>query len=178
MVERAETVQVPLHTRRWRPKGPKKITWMKSLHGVLHGGLWIRFHVNPTQILGDHDFLNIFSKKTNCMAYSITSSRVYSKHIQISSSSSLELVEFETSYIKPNPPLVFSPLKYGLVPHMVHSHFTLCLRVHDYLERLSQHTWYNLWMRVKGPHHYKVAALGSCVSSGGHFTILCVNMCV
>jgi hypothetical protein len=33
-----------LHTRRWRPKGPKKNLWMKSLHGVLHGGLWIRVH--------------------------------------------------------------------------------------------------------------------------------------
>ena len=36
-----------LHTRRWRPKGPKKSSWMKSLHGVLHGGLWIRFHGLP-----------------------------------------------------------------------------------------------------------------------------------
>ena len=26
-----------LHTRRWRPRGPKKSLWMKSLHGVLHG---------------------------------------------------------------------------------------------------------------------------------------------
>ena len=26
-----------------------------------------------------------------------------------------------------------------------------------------QHPWYGLWMRVKGPHHYKVIALGSCV---------------
>ena len=32
-----------LHTWRWRPKGPKKTSWMKSLHGVLHGRLWIRF---------------------------------------------------------------------------------------------------------------------------------------
>ena len=30
------------HTRRWRSKGPKKSSWMKSLHGVLHGGRWIR----------------------------------------------------------------------------------------------------------------------------------------
>ena len=27
----------------------------KNLHGVLHGGLWIRFH-GPLQILGDRDF--------------------------------------------------------------------------------------------------------------------------
>ena len=32
-----------LYTRRWRPKGPKKASWMKSLHGVLHGRLWVRF---------------------------------------------------------------------------------------------------------------------------------------
>ena len=36
-----------LHTRRWRPKGPKKSLWMKSLHGVLHGWLWIRVHGLP-----------------------------------------------------------------------------------------------------------------------------------
>ena len=33
-----------LHTWRWRPTGPKKTSWMRSLHGVLHGGLWIRVH--------------------------------------------------------------------------------------------------------------------------------------
>jgi hypothetical protein len=45
---------------------------MKSLHGVLHSGLWIRFHDLPgffcqaylqevglMQILGDHDFFLI-----------------------------------------------------------------------------------------------------------------------
>ena len=47
--------------------------------------------------------------------------------------------------------------------NMVHSHFTLCLRVHDYLKWLSQHPWYGRRMRVKGPYHYKVMALGSCV---------------
>ena len=47
--------------------------------------------------------------------------------------------------------------------NMVHSHFTLCLRAQDYITWLSQHPWYGLWMRVKGPHHYKVTALGSRV---------------
>ena len=47
--------------------------------------------------------------------------------------------------------------------NMVHSHFTLCLRVRDHLKQLSQHPKYGLWMRVKSPHHYKVMALGSCV---------------
>ena len=35
--------------------------------------------------------------------------------------------------------------------NMVHSHFTLCLKARDYIKRISQHPWYNLWMRVKGP---------------------------
>ena len=48
-------------------------------------------------------------------------------------------------------------------PFSLHK-FTLCLRASDYMKELSQHPWsYGLWMRVKGPHHYKVAALGSCV---------------
>ena len=41
-----------LHTRRWRPKGPKKNLWMKSLHGVLHGRLWIRVHGLPKFVWG------------------------------------------------------------------------------------------------------------------------------
>ena len=36
-----------LHSWRWRPKDPKKTSWMKSLHEVLHAGLWIRFHGMP-----------------------------------------------------------------------------------------------------------------------------------
>ena len=36
-----------LHIRRWRPKGPKRMTWMKSLHGILHGGLWKRCQWSP-----------------------------------------------------------------------------------------------------------------------------------
>ena len=56
----------------------------------------------------------------------------------------------------------FRPTKYA-IHNMVHSHFTLCLRAHDYIKHLSQHPWYGLWMRVKGPHHYKVTVLGSCV---------------
>ena len=46
---------------------------------------------------------------------------------------------------------------------MVHSQFTLCLRACDYTKCLSQRPWYGLEMRVKGPHHYMVTALGSCV---------------
>ena len=41
---KGQTRPSSLHTRRWRRKGPKKTSWMKSLHGVLYGGLWIRFH--------------------------------------------------------------------------------------------------------------------------------------
>ena len=61
---------------------------MKSLHGVLHGGLWIRFHglpefrhaylqeVGMTQISGDHDFLIYFISITNFKAYSIRDSKI------------------------------------------------------------------------------------------------------
>ena len=66
-------------------------------------------------------------------------------------------------YIKPNPPLFFRQQNMQWSRNMVHSHFTLCLRAQDYITWLSQHPWYGLWMRVKGPHHYKVMALGSCV---------------
>ena len=82
---------------------------------------------------------------------------------QILPSSSLKLVEFETYYMKPNPPLFFRQQNMQWARNMVHSHFTLCLRFRDYLKRLSQHPWYGLWMRVKGPHHYKVTTLGLCV---------------
>jgi hypothetical protein len=41
-----------LHTRRWRPKGPQKSSWMKSLHGVLNGGLWIRVNGLPEFVSG------------------------------------------------------------------------------------------------------------------------------
>ena len=37
----------PLHIRRWRPKGPKKLPWMKNLHRFLHSRLWITFHDLP-----------------------------------------------------------------------------------------------------------------------------------
>ena len=57
--------------------------------------------------------------------------------------------------------------------NMIHSHFTLCLRARDYIKRLSQHPSYGLWMRVKGPHHYKVTALGSYVNSVTYFLESC-----
>ena len=38
-------------------------------------------------------------------------------------SNSLKLIEFETYYIKPNPPLFFPPTKYTMVPQ--HGPFSL-----------------------------------------------------
>ena len=35
------------HTRTWRFKIPMKSSWMKSLHGVLHGKLWIKVNGLP-----------------------------------------------------------------------------------------------------------------------------------
>ena len=69
----------------------------------------------------------------------------------------LKLIEFETYYFKPNPPLFFWPTKYAMVPQ----HGPLSL--HTMLRACDQLPGYGLWMRVKGPHHYKVTALGSCV---------------
>ena len=61
-------------------------------------------------------------------------------------------------------PYIFRELNRQWSSNMVHSHFTLCLRTLDYKKRLSQHPWYyGLWMRAKGPRHYKVTALDSCV---------------
>jgi len=86
------------HTRRWRSKGPKKSLWMKSLHGVLHGGLWIRVHGLPKFASGppprggsDENsgkpwFFNISSNMTDFRTYCIANSRTYSrseKHHQI-----------------------------------------------------------------------------------------------
>ena len=82
-----------LRTRQWRPRGSKKTSWMK----ILHGGLWIRFH-------GLAEFL---------------SGPPY--------------------YIKPNPPLFFCQQDMRWSRTMVHSHFTQCSRVCDYLKLLSQH---------------------------------------
>ena len=78
-------------------------------------------------------------------------------------SDSLKLLEFETYYIKPNPPLFLHQQNMQWCCNLIHSHFTLCLRACDYIKQLSQHPWYSFWMRVKNPHHCKVTALGSCV---------------
>ena len=125
----------------------------------------MRFHGLPElmQIPGDREFLNTFLQhdKFQDMYHNIFQYRFPDR--QTLPSSSLKLVEFETYYIKPNPPLFFRQQNMQWSRNMVHSHFTLCLRVRDYIKRLSQHPWYDHWMRVKGPHHYKVTALGLCM---------------
>ena len=82
---------------------------------------------------------------------------------QTTPNNSLKLIDFETYYINPNPPLFSRQQNMQWSCNMVDSHFTLCLRARDYIKWLSQHPWYGVWMRVKGPHHHKVTALGSCV---------------
>ena len=47
LVERAATVQVHFTLGGEGLKAQRKSSWMKSLHGVLHGRLWIRFHGLP-----------------------------------------------------------------------------------------------------------------------------------
>ena len=100
--------------------------------------------VGLTQILGNHNFLNIFPAGQIQNIF-------HDKHIP--QRNSLKLIEFETHYIKSNPPLLFRQQSMQWSYNMVHSHFTLCLRARDYIKhRLSQHPWYGLWMSVKGPH--------------------------
>jgi hypothetical protein len=141
---------------------------MKSLHGVLHGGLWIRFQVSRNVC---HAHLNAscnFREAMNFLIFfqqdgfqDILHGRFKNK--QTPPSTSLKSIEFEAHNIKPNPPLFFRQHNMQWSRNMVHSHFTLCLRAREYIKWLFQHPWYGLWMRVKGPHHYKVTAPGSCV---------------
>ena len=128
--------------------------------------------VSLTQISGDHDFLMCFFSQ-----HDIFQGRFHNRFQdwQMPPSSSLKLVEFETYYMKPNPPLFFRQQNMQWSRNMVHSHFTLCLRFRDYLKRLSQHPCYSLWMRVNGPPHYKVTALGSCVK---HIRLKAHDHCV
>ena len=76
----------------------------------------------------------------------------------VSYGSCLKSIEYETYYIKPNPPLFFCQHNMQWSRNMVHLSFHTMFEVRDYLKRLSQHLWYGLWMRVKGRHHYKVTA--------------------
>ena len=116
-----------------------------------------------TQISKDHDFFHIFFSmpyfKINFKAYSIVDSMTY-RHHQVVLSNWWSLKHFILNQILPS---FYANNICNGPPHMVHSHCTLCLRFRNYLKRLSQHPWYGLWMRVKGPHHCKVTALGSCV---------------
>ena len=47
LVEDAETVQAHFTIGDEGLKAPKRSSWMKSLHGVLHDKLWIRVHGLP-----------------------------------------------------------------------------------------------------------------------------------
>ena len=142
-----------LHTRRWRPKGPKKTSWMKSLHGVLHDRLWIRFHGLPEFSSGlpprggpHTTFRRPHSKEINIYIYNQHEkfqgrfqNKFHDK--QTPPSSSFKLIEFETYYIKPNPHLFSRQQNMQWSCNMFHSHFTLRLRARNYIKPLSQHPW-------------------------------------
>jgi hypothetical protein len=77
-----------LHTTRWRHKGLEKSLWMKNLHGVLHGGLWIRVHGLPEFASSPPPWsgygknsrrpctiLIFFSSMTDCRAYFMIDSK-------------------------------------------------------------------------------------------------------
>ena len=122
--------------------------------------------VGLTQISGDHDFFNIFEHdrfqdKFQGRIYNRFYNRFHDR--QTPPSSSLKLVDFETYCIKPNPPLLFHQQNMQWSRNMVHPHFTLCLRFHDYLNGFPNTHGTAFGWESKGPHHYKVTALGSCV---------------
>ena len=115
------------------------------------------------QILEEHNLFNIFSWRDTLhdKFHNRFHDRFHDK--QTPPNNSLRFIEFETYNIKSNPPLIFRQQSMQWSRNMVHSHSTLCLRTRDYIKRLSQHPWFGLWMRIKGPHHSKVTTLGSCV---------------
>jgi hypothetical protein len=111
-----------------------------------------------TQILVDHDFFNILFQHDKCEDI-LQGKFQIPRQIPESTtppSNSLKWIEFETYYIIPNPSFFFRQQNMLWSCNMVHSHFTLCLRACDYIKWLPQHPWHSLWMRVKGPHHYKL----------------------
>ena len=73
---KGQTRPSSLHTRRWRRKGPKKTSCIKSLHGVLHGRLWIRFMVSHNF----YYFFNMINFMTNCKVAYKTYFRTYKHH--------------------------------------------------------------------------------------------------
>jgi hypothetical protein len=111
--------------------------------------------VGLTQILGDHDFFRCFPSMKHFTIDSKTD-----KHHQMILSNWWNLRHI---ILKQTFPSFFRQQNMQWSCNMVYSHFTLSLRTRDYIEWISQHPWYGLWMRVKGPHHYKVTALGSCM---------------
>ena len=163
---------------------------IKSLHGVLHGGLWIRFHgllefasgrpprggldANSGRLWFffsfQHDkfqdklqgrfqnrFQDIYPKHTNTTKKFSQIDRVL-RHIILNQ----VLPSFYANKIC-NGPATWS---------IITSHYAWGPWL---MKWLPQHPWYGLWMRVKGPHHYKVTALGSCVKRslgwGGGFNM-------
>jgi hypothetical protein len=135
-----------------------------------------------TQIPGDCDFLKIKFKRLDfeiyCKAYFHST---FHYRFQNRQTPPTNYLKYETYYIEPNSLLFFHQQDMQLSHKMVHSHFTVCLRARDYIKRLSQHPWYGLWMRVKGPHHYKVTALGSCVKwplVGSYVTLAVASPCL
>ena len=110
----------------------------KIRHARLHayGGLWIRLHGLPEFLsspplrgvpntnfgrpwLSLTFFPNKIDCRTNCKAESNIDSRTNKHH----HNDSLKLIEFETYYIKPNPPLFFLPTKHAIVSR--HGPFSL-----------------------------------------------------
>jgi hypothetical protein len=103
-----------LHTRRWRPKGPKWTSWMKSLRdsnmadygwGFMASRNLCQPHlleVGLTKIPGDNDFFLIFFFQQDRFQDRLQGK--FQDRQKTPPSNSLKLMEFETYYIKPNRP--------------------------------------------------------------------------
>ena len=161
-----------LHTRRWRPRGPKSSSWMKSLHGVLRGKLQRRVHGLPRLASGPPPrggpdanpsrpwFFWYFFQQDRFQDRLQSTFQDAFQDKQTPPSNSLKLIKYETYYIKPHPPLFFHQQNMQSSPQ--HGSFSL----HTMLEGPWLHkTAFPTPMvrQSKGPHHYKVTALGSCV---------------
>ena len=84
---------------------------------------WSSLGVGLIEIPGDYEYLKKYSQhdKFQDGLQGTFQYRFHDK--QTPTINYLKLIEFETYYIKPNPPLFFSPTKYAQVPR--HGPFSL-----------------------------------------------------
>jgi hypothetical protein len=102
---------------------------MKSIHGLLHGALWIRVHGLP-EFVASPPPRGAYDENSGMTMILFNCSWQIARHIhnifqgwQAPPIYSPKLRKFETYYIKSNPPSFFLPTKYAMVPQ--HGPFSL-----------------------------------------------------